>query len=128
MYRVCYNRLGVDADIVQADVRSTPRVEMGTTCDARVKYVDSPCAVGSCFQSKPANGKLTVCTVLTCCLEERTTKRVRFSDYNTDEVSELKAQIAKLELSKRKAQSYDRRLYETRRCWSELIEDDKPCK
>ena len=102
MYRVCYNRLEVNVDIVQSDVRSTPRVEMGTTCDARVKYVDSPCAVGSYFQSKPVNGKLTVCTILTCCLEEHTTKRVRFSDYNTDQVSELKAQIAKLELANAK--------------------------
>ena len=99
MYRVCYNRLEVDVDIVQSD--STPRVEMGTTCDARIKNVDSPCAVGSCFQSK-TNGKLIVYTILTCYLEERTTKRVRFSDYDTDEASELKAQIAKLELANAK--------------------------
>ena len=90
MYRVCYNRLGVDTDIVQG------KVKLWTTCDARIKYVDSPCAVGSCFQSK-TNGKLIVYTVLTCCLEERTTKRVRFSDYDTDEASELRARIAKLE-------------------------------
>ena len=99
---MCYNRLEVNVDIVQSDVRSTPRVEMGTTCDARVKYVDSPYAAGTCFQSKQVNGKLTVYTALTCCLEERTTKRVRFSDYDTDEASELKAQIAKLELANAK--------------------------
>ena len=95
MYRLCYNRLDVDTDIAQGEV------EMWTACDARIKYVDSPCAVGSCFQSK-TNGKLIVYTILTCCLEERTTKRVRFSNDDTGQVSELKAQIAKLELANAK--------------------------
>ena len=72
---------------------------MGTTCDARVKYADSPCAVGSCFQSKLVNGKLTVYTILSCCLEQRSPKRVRFSNYTTDEVSELEAKLAQLELA-----------------------------
>ena len=93
MCRLCYNRLDVHTDIVQEEV------EMWTTCGARIKYVDSPRAVGSCPQSKEANGKLIVYTILTCCLEERTAKRIRFSDYDTDQVSELKAQIAKLELA-----------------------------
>ena len=30
-------------------------------------------------------------------------------------------------VSKREAQSFDRRLYETRRCWSQLVKHDEPC-
>lgn len=118
MYRVCYNRLKIDVDIVQPEVFSTPIVEMGTTCDARVKYMDTPCAVGSCFQSRHEDGQLTVYTILTCCLEEYTPKRVRFSDYDTDEASELKAQIAKLELANAKLSRKNITLHETRCCWS----------
>ena len=93
MYRVCYNRLYVEIGVVQS------RVEMGTTCDARVRYVSTPCAVGSCFQSRQANGKLIVYTILTCCLEQHTTKRVRFSNYTTNDVSELEAKVAQLQLA-----------------------------
>ena len=99
MYRLCYNRLEIDVGIVQPEIFSKPSVEIATTCDVRVKYVKSPSVVGSCYQSEQFEGKVVVYTILSCCLEEHSPKRVRFSNYETDEVSELKAKLAQLELA-----------------------------
>ena len=98
MYRLCYNRLDIDVGIVQPEIFSKPAVEIAATCDVRVKYVNTPSVVGSCYRSEQP-GKVVVYTILSCVLEQRSPERVRFSNYVTDEVSELKAKLAQLELS-----------------------------
>lgn len=99
MYRVVYNKLEFNADVVQANFFDRPTVEITSAdVEARVKYLETPCSVGATFQSKVVDGSYVVYTVLSCTLEERNAKRVRFTAYRTNEVEDLEAKIARLEL------------------------------
>ena len=70
----------------------------GAIVEARVQYVDKPVAVGTTLQKVVCDGKMLFYTVISCCLEERDGKQVRFTNYESDEVRELQANIARLEL------------------------------
>lgn len=98
MYRCVYNRLEVDASIEQSEFFDKPKCAMGAMVEARVQYVDKPVAVGTTLQKVVCDGKMLFYTVISCCLEERDGKRVRFTNYESDEVRELQANIARLEL------------------------------
>ena len=98
MYRIVYNRLEVDATIERSEIFDIPKCTMGAIVEARVQYVDKPVAVGTTLQKVVCNGKILFYTVISCCLEERDGTRVRFTNYETDEVRELEASIARLEL------------------------------